>query len=480
MRLPRREVSPYRVYLVLELGTSFVLGITYATIMVYWVTAGKLNPLQLVLLGTVLELTYFVFQLPTGIIADLVSRRLCALGGLFILGLGLIMQGLSPSFPNLLAAQVVLGLGYALNNGAQEAWIADELTPAAAAEPMATELAAAELAAAELAAGIADAGPAGDEPEPMTPVYLRGTQLGLAGTLSGSLLSGVIALAGLNEPLLVGGVLMCVLAAAAAVVMPERNFHPPARAARQAGLGRLARRTARQLRDQVRSAHRAVRAVPGLALLFAMTLFVGMWSESFDRLWGAFLLRDIRFPRVAGLHPAMWFSFIACAVSVLALGSTELARRRTRRLGPDSVAGAVLAVTLGIGAAVVVMATARTFAVAVAGCLAVDVLRPVLGPLVTGWMVRRVEPSVRATALSAQDMFDSGGQIVGGPFIGLIGILASVRVALLAGAAALVPAAACAAAAGRRIRPRDAGPVGGSGPVGESGGPAAAATFPTS
>jgi MFS transporter, DHA3 family, tetracycline resistance protein len=226
--------------------------------MVYWVTAGKLNPLQLVLLGTVPELTYFVLQLPTGIIADLVSRRLCTLGGLFILGLGLITQGLSPSFANLLAAQVVLGLGYALNNGAQEAWIADELSPAAA-EPMATELAAAELAAAELA----DAGPADDEPEPMTPVYLRGTQLGLAGTLSGSLLSGVIALAGLNEPLLVGGVLMCVLAAAAAVVMPERNFRPPARAARQADFGRVARQTARQLRDQVRSAHRAVRAVPG-------------------------------------------------------------------------------------------------------------------------------------------------------------------------------------------------------------------------
>jgi hypothetical protein len=35
----------------------------------------------------------------------------------------------------------------------------------------------------------------------------------------------------------------------------------------------------------------------------------------------------------------MWFSFIACIVSVLALGSTELARRRTQRLGPDSVAG---------------------------------------------------------------------------------------------------------------------------------------------
>jgi hypothetical protein len=53
----RRPMSPYRVYLILETGMSFLLGITYATIMVYWVTSGRLNPPQLLLLGTVLELS---------------------------------------------------------------------------------------------------------------------------------------------------------------------------------------------------------------------------------------------------------------------------------------------------------------------------------------------------------------------------------------------------------------------------------------
>ncbi len=68
----------------------------------------------------------------------------------------------------------MLGLGAALNNGAQEAWVADEL-------------------AGELGA------------ERMTGVYLRATQFGLIATVAGSLLSGVIALAGLNAPLLTGG-----------------------------------------------------------------------------------------------------------------------------------------------------------------------------------------------------------------------------------------------------------------------------------
>jgi hypothetical protein len=75
-------------------------------------------------------------------------------------------------------------------------------------------------------------------------------------------------------------------------------------------------------------------------------------------------------------------------------------------------------------------------------------------------MVGRIDPAVRATALSARDMFDSAGQILGGPVVGAIGSLASLRFALLAGAAALGPAAACITAASRRIRPRitDASP----------------------
>jgi hypothetical protein len=88
-------------------------------------------------------------------------------------------------------------------------------------------------------------------------------------------------------------------------------------------------------------------------------------------------------------------------------------------------------------------------------------MRPVFSPLVTGWVVGRVDSSVRATALSATDMFDSGGQIVGGPVVGVIGVLATIRIALVAGAAALVPAAGLLVAATRKVRIRNeaAGPT---------------------
>jgi MFS transporter, DHA3 family, tetracycline resistance protein len=421
MQFGSRSGRPYRVYLLLESGTSFFSGISYATVMVYWVTSGRLNPLELLLLGTGLELSYFIFQLPTGVLADLVSRRLCTLGGLFVIGLGMVTQSLSPAFGVLLGGQLLVGLGAALNNGAQEAWIADELGEGQ-----------------------------------MTSVYLRATQLGLIGTVAGSLLSGLIALDGLELPLRVGGACYCLFAVAVAAVMPERNFQ---RVQAEAGLRNIARQAGTMLAGQSRSAHRAIVAVPGLVLLFGMTFFAGLWSESFDRLWGTFLLHDIKFPQVAGLHPAMWFSFIACLVAVGGLAATEVARRRTERLGSDSVVGALLVLVVAIGIAAVIMATAHSFVVAVAAYLAVSLLRPVYYPLVDGWMVTRIAPSVRATALSAKDMFDSAGQIIGGPVIGVIGTLASIRIALLAGAAVLMPAAACIVGASRRIRVRMAGTV---------------------
>lgn len=47
MRLRRREISSYRLYLILGWGTAFLSGAGLATVTVYWVTSGKLNPLQL-------------------------------------------------------------------------------------------------------------------------------------------------------------------------------------------------------------------------------------------------------------------------------------------------------------------------------------------------------------------------------------------------------------------------------------------------
>src|SRR6185312_2528421 len=77
--------------------------------------------------GTTLELACFLFEIPTGIVADLYSRRLSIIIGFVLIGAGFLLQGLVPAFLAILAAQVLWGVGFTFTSGADQAWITDEI-----------------------------------------------------------------------------------------------------------------------------------------------------------------------------------------------------------------------------------------------------------------------------------------------------------------------------------------------------------------
>src|SRR3712207_9035248 len=101
MRATRREGCPvrnpeaYRLYLIFSGATAFFFALAYSVATVYRVEAAGLSPLQLVLVGTTLEVTYFLFNVPTGVVADTYSRRLSVIIGVFLWGLGLAVEGRS-------------------------------------------------------------------------------------------------------------------------------------------------------------------------------------------------------------------------------------------------------------------------------------------------------------------------------------------------------------------------------------------------
>ena len=90
---PRPPLNAYRMYLVLSAGTAFLLSCIFSVNLVYHATVVALEPLQLVLVGTILEGTVFLFEIPTGIVADLKSRRLSIVIGYVLMGAGFILEG---------------------------------------------------------------------------------------------------------------------------------------------------------------------------------------------------------------------------------------------------------------------------------------------------------------------------------------------------------------------------------------------------
>ena len=92
-----RKRNAYTVFLLMEGATSLFFALIFTVNMVYQVTVVHLNPLQLVLVGTLLETVVFIFEVPTGIVADVYSRRLSIIIGLLLIGLGFTMEVCSPT-----------------------------------------------------------------------------------------------------------------------------------------------------------------------------------------------------------------------------------------------------------------------------------------------------------------------------------------------------------------------------------------------
>src|SRR5512138_2075685 len=123
----KHRLHATRIYLFMELASAMFLCLVFTTNSLYEVTVAGLAPLQLVLIGTTLEVSTFLFEVPTGIVADVYSRRLSIVIGNLLIGLGFLVEGFFPAFWPIVLCSVIWGLGYTFTSGAKQAWITDEI-----------------------------------------------------------------------------------------------------------------------------------------------------------------------------------------------------------------------------------------------------------------------------------------------------------------------------------------------------------------
>ena len=122
-------MDPYRFYISARTFFGFCWTTMVTVNLVYMVEVAGLNPLQMVLVGTVLELSAFLFEVPTGVVADRVSRRLSVVIGNAMTGVSFILIALVPTFEAILLAQFIWGVGYTFISGAYPAWLSEEIGP---------------------------------------------------------------------------------------------------------------------------------------------------------------------------------------------------------------------------------------------------------------------------------------------------------------------------------------------------------------
>jgi MFS transporter, DHA3 family, tetracycline resistance protein len=78
-------------YAIYSAGDGFLFRMISTIYSIFVVLTLHLEPLQLLLLGTILEGTYLICEIPTGVVADTISRRLSVVIGLVGSGLAFIV-----------------------------------------------------------------------------------------------------------------------------------------------------------------------------------------------------------------------------------------------------------------------------------------------------------------------------------------------------------------------------------------------------
>jgi DHA3 family tetracycline resistance protein-like MFS transporter len=384
-----------RVWLGYRFGLWFAFQTSATATMVFLITDLHLNPLELTLVGTTLELTVALAEIPTGVVADTISRKLSIIIGVALLGVGFLIYAV-PIYWVVLLAQVVWAIGYTFTSGADVAWITDEVGE-----------------------------------ERARPLYLRGAQAKQAAVFAGIVCGGAIGAYNLQLAIVTGALLQFCVAVWLWIAMPETGFQRPPPEEREAHHIAFA--------TTFKGATKVVRGHRTLKITFLVMALMGLASEGFDRLWELHVIKGIGVPAWGDFPPIVWIAGLQAIALICAVLLTELARRRLDLDSDHGVERAAFLVVAGMVVSVVCFGLTNSFWTAAALLWVVAAMWEVSDPVLAAWINRDLDSATRATVNSLASQADGIGQVAGGPLWGGLALLVSVPAALVGAGLAQVP-----------------------------------------
>ncbi len=395
--------DPARVYVrVMGTAEGLAWGFWLAA-SVWWIVILDLSPLQLVAMGAVLEMSVLISETPTGVVADLVSRRRSILISQVLMGLAYIWAVASVNYWVILPAQALFGIGWTFRSGADTAWVTDELK------------------------GLGR----GDDAE-IEKLLVRKHRFGI-----------LVALVSLSVTMLVGTVTsvrtVAVLLGMAAImiggylrlVMREDHFTP-------------GREQERGFVETLRAGLTVVATRPRLRVLVGVIVVLDMGSEAFDRLGHKFFLDNGGW----GDDSLIGLGVLFMVLAVAGLGVNALAARALETGSGVARLASLLLLVAAVGATITMSTTMLVF-IGV-GLMLQDSTREALWPVLEGWANRDAPSEVRATVHSLMGQVTAMGELIGGIALGALAQATSVRLVLAVAAALWFVAAGLATRGIRR------------------------------
>ncbi len=386
-----------RLYYIFNFLSAFFFQIIITVNLIYQVETVGLNPLQLALVGTALELTVFVFEIPTGVYADTRGRRKSIIIGTFLVGIGFALEGSVPLFWAVVLGQVIWGIGYTFESGAVQAWLSDEI-------------------------GVAKANQA----------FVRGTQYRNIAVLIGIPVSVGLAHISLTTPVVLGGLAYASISVLLLFYLREDHYQPKRVNSRMAIQTLLA--SLKEVRQM------SIRK-PLILSILLVGFFYGLYEEGYDRLTVKHLLDNISFPEFFGWQPVIWFGVIQILTTIVAFVLIELTKRKANASSMKQVVNTLTILTVLLAIPIAVIAWTGNFILAALCMVGVGSIRTVIDPMLDAWVNLNVDNAhLRASVFSAQSQFAAVGEAAGGPLAGSVGLRFGLRWAISLSAILVMPA----------------------------------------
>jgi MFS family permease len=365
-----------RTYLVITGLFNFAASLIWGVDTLFKLHAG-LDIFQVMLTNAAFTAGMVVFEIPTGVVADTLGRRvsliLCVATLLVATLLYVATAWFHWGFWPFMGTSVLLGLGYTFYTGAVDAWLVDALK----------------------ATGFT---------EPMEGVFAKGQMIFGAAMLAGTLSGGLLGQIDLAVPYVVRAATFLPLLLLAWLGMTEIGYTPRTLEWRRVP-AELRRVFVEGLRFGLH--HRVVRPVMFASLVNMSFMIFGFYS--WQRYFLDLLERDL-----------VWVSgVIAALLSLAMILGNALMRPLSRVIGTRT---GLLATSTAVQAAAVVAcgviglyapAVSGRFFVVVGLYLVYGVALGTMGPVKQGYLNAHIPSAQRATIISLDALFADAGGVVG-------------------------------------------------------------------
>lgn len=394
----KKKRKVYALYLNCCLIYNILFYLVFSVEYVYMLNVVHLNTFQMVMTGVVLQLFCVCFEIPTGIVADRYSRKISAVIGFSITGIGFLIEGAIPHFMAILAAQAIWGIGSTFISGSLQAWVVDE-----------------------------------EESVELNKLFLRGAQYEQIGAVIGTILSIIIGNIKECIPILTSGFLFILLAVYLLFVMPEVHF--------QKVEGKMDVLSAfRSSYYSFLDGFKMILSQRVLFLLLGIALVWGLASEGYDRLWTEQLLSIYHNKsQIFQLTDVTMVGILELLSMLFSVFIIQYVIKKLENSGED-VAKILFSINIINILFLIIFAVSNNLNLMLFSHIMIFTARSMNQPILNSTVNAYISKKIRATALSVYAQVDNIGQIAGGLAVAFISGKFSVSIGILTTVIFLIPA----------------------------------------